>query len=160
MLSSRSRSPILLLFTICLFAVSHLFLLFSLSTRHPSASLYPNTNPNLSLDPLPPLRLQSPTIWFVFRNTCRDTDNLTSDGSPVHRLIDQVSLHFVTIIRVILYIFAELVIVPVIITCVQHSVDYWHSVESVRLLKTLETECSRYAFFSPPIILIFNFGNK
>ncbi|KAJ6378354.1 hypothetical protein OIU78_028574 [Salix suchowensis] len=130
MLSSRSRSPILLLFTICLFAVSHLFLLFSLSTRHPSASLYPNTNPNLSLDPLPPLRLQSPTIWFVFRNTCRDTDNLTSDGSPVHRLIDQ------------------------------HSVDYWHSVESVRLLKTLETECSRYAFFSPPIILIFNFGNK
>ncbi|KAJ6733344.1 SEC7 DOMAIN-CONTAINING PROTEIN-RELATED [Salix koriyanagi] len=114
MLSSRSRSPILLLFTICLFAVSHLFLLFSLSTRHPSASLYPNTNPNLSLDPLPPLRLQSPTIWFVFRNTCRDTDNLTSDGSPVHRLIDQ------------------------------HSVDYWHSVESVRLLKTLETECSRF----------------
>ncbi|KAJ6678209.1 hypothetical protein OIU85_008766, partial [Salix viminalis] len=46
------------------------------------------------------------------RNRERDTDNLTSDGSPVHRLIDQ------------------------------HSVDYWHSVESVRLLKTLETECS------------------
>ncbi|KAJ6378364.1 hypothetical protein OIU78_028581 [Salix suchowensis] len=44
-----------------------------------------------------------------------DTDNLTSDGSPVHRLIDQ------------------------------HSVDYWHSVESVRLLKTLETECSSSA---------------
>uniref|UniRef100_A0A6N2LLK1 SEC7 domain-containing protein n=1 Tax=Salix viminalis TaxID=40686 RepID=A0A6N2LLK1_SALVM len=57
-------------------------------------------------------RQKSPTICFVFRNTCRDTDNLTSDGSPVHRLIDQ------------------------------HSVDYWHSVESVRLLKTLETECS------------------
>ncbi|KAJ6733331.1 hypothetical protein OIU74_005151 [Salix koriyanagi] len=103
------------------FAVSHLFLLFSLSTRHPSASLYPNTNPNLSLDPLPPLRLQSPTIWFVFRNTCRDTDNLTSDGSPVHRLIDQ------------------------------HSVDYclWADLigpESVRLLKTLETECSRKVY--------------
>ncbi|KAJ6678216.1 EXOSTOSIN FAMILY PROTEIN [Salix viminalis] len=77
----------------------------------------------------------SPTICFVFRNTCRDTDNLTSDGSPVHRLIDQ------------------------------HSVDYWLwadliGPESVRLLKTLETECSRYVFFSPPIILIFNFGNK
>ena len=89
----------------------------------------------------------------MFRNTCRDTDNLTSDGSPVHRLTDQVSLHFVTIIRVILYSFAELVIVPVIITCVQHSVDYWLwaeliGPESVRL-KTLETECSMSVFFLP-----------
>ncbi|KAB5547932.1 hypothetical protein DKX38_011338 [Salix brachista] len=57
-------------------------------------------------------------ITYDFRNTCRDTDNLTSDGSPVHRLIDQ------------------------------HSVDYcrWADLigpESVRLLKTVETECSR-----------------
>uniref|UniRef100_A0A6N2L0P6 Uncharacterized protein n=1 Tax=Salix viminalis TaxID=40686 RepID=A0A6N2L0P6_SALVM len=39
-------------------------------------------------------RQKSPTICFVFRNTCRDTDNLTSDGSPVHRLIDQHSVDY------------------------------------------------------------------
>ena len=48
-LSSRSRSPILL-FTICPFACS-LLSYSSLSTRHPSASPYPNTIPNLSLKP-------------------------------------------------------------------------------------------------------------
>ena len=152
-LSSRSRSPILL-FTICLFAFSLLFLLFSLSTRHPSASPYPNTNPNLSLKPetsfvaslehflnhkyprsssspfptvseedvsrfddqvfskerdrfhrepyypldLPvrvyvyemPSKFTHDLLW-LFRNTYRDTDNLTSNGSPVHRLIDSSS---------------------------------------------------------------------
>lgn len=152
-LSSRSRSPILL-FTICLFAFSLLFVLFSLSTRHPSASPYPNTNPNLSLKPetsfvaslehfldhkyprssssspfptvseedvsrfddqvfskerdrfyrepyypldLPirvyvyemPSKFTYDLLW-LFRNTYRNTDNLTSNGSPVHRLIEQV----------------------------------------------------------------------
>lgn len=174
-LSSRSRSPILL-FTICLFAFSLLFLLFSLSTRHPSASPYPNTNPNLSLKPetsfvaslehfldhkyptssssslfptvseedvsrfddqvfsqerdrfyrepyypldLPirvyvyemPSKFTYDLLW-LFRNTYRNTDNLTSNGSPVHRLIEQ------------------------------HSVDYWLwadliAPESERLLKSV-----------------------
>lgn len=204
-LSSRSRSPILL-FTICLFAFSFLFLLFSLSTRHPSASPYPNTNPNLSLKPetsfvaslehfldhkyprssssspfptvseedvsrfddqvfskdsdrfyrepyypldLPirvyvyemPSKFTHDLLW-LFRNTYRDTDNLTSNGSPVHRLIEQVSLHFIIIIRVIFYFFVELILVSVIITCVQHSVDYWLwadliAPESERLLKSV-----------------------
>ncbi|KAB5531899.1 hypothetical protein DKX38_018569 [Salix brachista] len=49
-LSSRTRSPTLL-FTICPFAFSLLFSLFSLSTGHPSASPYSNTIPNLSLKP-------------------------------------------------------------------------------------------------------------
>ena len=61
---------------------------------------------------------------WLFRSTSRDADNLTSNGSPVHRLIELVSLHFVTIIiKVILYIFVELIIVSVIVTCVQRSAD-------------------------------------
>uniref|UniRef100_A0A6N2LMJ6 Exostosin GT47 domain-containing protein n=1 Tax=Salix viminalis TaxID=40686 RepID=A0A6N2LMJ6_SALVM len=174
-LSSRSRSPILL-FTICLFVFSLIFLLFSLSTRHPSATPYPNSNPNLSLkpetsfvaalehfldhkyprasssSPFPtaseedvsrlddqafskerdrfyrepyypldlPIRVyvyEMPTkftydLLWLYRNSYRDTANLTSNGSPVHRLIEQ------------------------------HSVDYWLwadliAPESERLLKSV-----------------------
>ncbi|KAF9661316.1 hypothetical protein SADUNF_Sadunf19G0055400 [Salix dunnii] len=70
-----------------------------------------------------PTRFTYDLLWLL-RNTFRDTDNLTSNGSLVHRLIEQ------------------LIIVSVIITCVQHSVDYWIwadliALESERLLKSV-----------------------
>ncbi|XP_057970710.1 probable arabinosyltransferase ARAD1 isoform X3 [Malania oleifera] len=59
--------------------------------------------PALSLAPSPlrvyvyemPSKFTYDLLW-LFRNTYRDTSNLTSNGSPVHRLIEQEALKWVT----------------------------------------------------------------
>ncbi|XP_062147261.1 probable arabinosyltransferase ARAD1 [Alnus glutinosa] len=169
--SPRSRSPIFLLTTLSLIALSILFFLFSLSPRIRTPDPNPNRSPETSfvaslehflahrvpksksddtartpeeevvvrdlddsmyriesrrvhVDPYypfgAPIRVyvyEMPNkftydLLWLFRNTYRDTSNLTSNGSPVHRLIEQ------------------------------HSVDYWLwadliAPESERLLKSV-----------------------
>jgi hypothetical protein len=151
--SPRSRSPIFLLTTLSLIALSILFFLFSLSPRIRAPDPNPNRSPETSFvaslehflahrvpksksddtartpeedvvvrdlddsmymiesrrvhgDPYypfgAPIRVfvyEMPNkftydLLWLFRNTYRDTSNLTSNGSPVHRLIEQVLLFF------------------------------------------------------------------
>ncbi|KAL9253870.1 putative arabinosyltransferase ARAD1 [Drosera capensis] len=40
-----------------------------------------------------PAKFTYDLLW-LFRNTCKETDNLTSNGSPVHRLIEQHSVDY------------------------------------------------------------------
>lgn len=151
--SPRSRSPIFLLTTLSLLALSILFFLFCLSPRTRPPDSYPTRSPETSFvaslehflahrvpksksddtartpgdevvvrdlddsmyriesgrvhgDPYYPLgapirvyvyempsKFTYDLLW-LFRNTYRDTSNLTSNGSPVHRLIEQVLLIF------------------------------------------------------------------
>lgn len=92
-------------------------------------------------------------LLWLFRNTYKETSNLTSNGSPVHRLIEQVFERF--IVFVYIFFFRFLIFTTASITSLftnwtvtlvgygwQHSIDYWLwadliAPESERLLKNV-----------------------
>ncbi|KAJ0013777.1 hypothetical protein Pint_21061 [Pistacia integerrima] len=81
-------------------------------------------------------------LLWLFRNTYKETSNLTSNGSPVHRLIEQ-ALFFILKEFEILMIGLGLCCTWIfIIELLGHSIDYWLWVdlivpESERLLKNV-----------------------
>ena len=77
-------------------------------------------------------------LLWLFRNTYKDTSNLTSNGSPVHRLIEQV-LQFLLFWKIV---FWSVWLLRKWKFWMQHSVDYWLwadliAPESERLLKNV-----------------------
>ncbi|KAG5555245.1 hypothetical protein RHGRI_012695 [Rhododendron griersonianum] len=85
-ITPRTRSRLLL------FLLSLLFYTISFFTS-PSDSLpllsSPNSNPSADYSFVASLEKFTYDLLTLFRNTYRETSNLTSNGSPVHRLIEQ-----------------------------------------------------------------------
>lgn len=104
----------------------------------PGDSYYPFSTPIRVYVYEMPFKFTYDLLW-LFRNTYKDTSNLTSNGSPVHRLIEQVPQFLIFFLKSCFDLFG----------CwenekfwMQHSVDYWLwadliAPESERLLKNV-----------------------